>query len=431
MARPELTLPRAAGAVAALVVVAGTAIRQTQGGLGTASPPYIMDWDPRAGVGWTLAAVLAGVALVLLGPRALAARRGVVAIAGSTGLALAFGLALNAIGYGPDGWSRVFDLGPGGSFEAKNEYLPSLPVLDEYGPRFLLDRFAELVPALAPNAGAHPPGMLLVLHGLGIGSASGMAALCIAAAVGCVPATWAVARAAGLGEDDARRAALLCAACPVLLLYGITSADALYALIAAGTAALLAAPHRGLRAMGCLALAVATLFSWALLAVGAWATVLAWRREGLGSAVRLAAACAVAVVGWFAVLAVAFGYDAVDVLLRTSELYAGSVRTERPLWFWVLGSPTAWGTLLGLAVAGGWLMAVGRRTPAGLALAVVVVVASVAGFTAAETERIWLPFVPLACVAAAPEVPPGRLRAGLVAGVAVAIAIAALFETVW
>ena len=49
-------------------------------------------------------------------------------------------------------------------------------------------------------------------------------------------------------------------------------------------------------------------------------------------------------------------------------------------------------------------------THAAVALAVVVVVAAVAGFTKAETERIWLFLVPLACVAAAPAIAPRRTR---------------------
>ena len=40
------------------------------------------------------------------------------------------------------------------------------------------------------------------------------------------------------------------------------------------------------------------------------------------------------------------------------------------------------------------------------ALAVIVVVSAVAGFTKAETERIWLPYVPLACAAAAAHADP-------------------------
>ena len=41
--------------------------------------------------------------------------------------AVALGLSLSALRNGPSAWSAIFDTGPGGSFEAKNEYLPALP----------------------------------------------------------------------------------------------------------------------------------------------------------------------------------------------------------------------------------------------------------------------------------------------------------------
>ena len=57
-------------------------------------------------------------------------------------------------------------------------------------------------------------------------------------------------------------------------------------------------------------------------------------------------------------------------------------------------------------------------------------VSAVGGFTKAETERIWLPFVPLACVAAA-ALPIRRLSSVLLALGAQALAVELLFNTVW
>ena len=56
---------------------------------------------------------------------------------------------------------------------------------------------------------------------------------------------------------------------------------------------------------------------------------------------------------------------------------------------------------------------------------------AVAGFTKAETERIWMPFVPLACVAAAEQLPVRRLRPVLAALAAQALVVEILFNTVW
>ena len=71
---------------------------------------------------------------------------------------------------------RALFVGPRG--EGKNEYLPALPAFD-YGPRFLLDRFAELVPSLPVHGAGHPPGLLLVMHYLGLDTAPRLAAFCI------------------------------------------------------------------------------------------------------------------------------------------------------------------------------------------------------------------------------------------------------------
>jgi hypothetical protein len=60
----------------------------------------------------------------------------------------------------------------------------------------------------------------------------------------------------------------------------------------------------------------------------------------------------------------------------------------------------------------------------------VIVVATLGGFTKAETERIWLPFVPLACVAAA-SLGVRRLQLTLIVLAAQAIVIEVLFGTVW
>ena len=159
-----------------------------------------------------------------------------------------------------------------------------------------------------------------------------------------------------------------------------------------------------------MALAAASLLSWALLAVGAWATVLAWRRRGPLAAVGLAAACAAACLAVNGALAAAYGYDPIGTLRATEDVYRHSVASVRPYAFWVIGSPVAWGVMLGLPIAAAALRSLVRREDAAIALAVVVIVAAVAGFTKAETERIWLFLVPLACVAAAPAITPAARR---------------------
>jgi hypothetical protein len=331
---------------------------------------------------------------------------------------LACGLATGAARRGPEGWSQVFDLGPGGSFEAKNEYLPGLPAL-QYGPGFLLDRFAELVPSQTVNVAGHPPGLLLTMHALGIDTAGELAALCIAAAAAVAPLAYALARALGTAERRARTAGLLAALSPALLLFGVTSADAVYAALAVGAAALLCSQRPGLRAAGC-----------AAFAVGAFAAVVAWRREGLRPAALLAAGCAAAWVALNGGLWLAAGWDPIGTLLATEDVYRESVASRRPWWFWVWGGTVAWGVIGGVTTLW-WVVAVREGHAGAVALAVVIAVAALLGFTSAETERIWLPFTGLACAAAAAVLPPERLRAALALLAAQALAVQLLFSTIW
>jgi hypothetical protein len=61
----------------------------------------------------------------------------------------------------------------------------------------------------------------------------------------------------------------------------------------------------------------------------------------------------------------------------------------------------------------------------------VLAVAAVAGFTKAETERIWLFLVPFACAAAAPLLADRPLRRTLTLLAVQALVVEALFATVW
>ena len=73
----------------------------------------------------------------------------------------------------------------------------------------------------------------------------------------------------------------------------------------------------------------------------------------------------------------------------------------------------------------------GARETTAIALAVVVAVAALAGFTKGETERIWIFLVPLACLAAARSLRVERLPLILVLLTAQALLIEALFATKW
>jgi hypothetical protein len=97
----------------------------------------------------------------------------------------------------------------------------------------------------------------------------------------------------------------------------------------------------------------------------------------------------------------------------------------------VFGSLTAWAVMLGLPIMWFALRALSVGEPAAIAVAATVAVAALLGTTAGETERIWLPFAPLACVAAAAAVPAGRLRPILLLLTFQAMLVELLFFTVW
>jgi methylthioxylose transferase len=393
----------------------GLLLRASGEPLGTPLPPLLFDVDPEATAGYAFlaAALLAGGVALSPRLRALPPRSFAGAI---LVLALVVRLAVGAARSGPAGWDAPFDE----SFEAKNEYLAALPAL-RHGASWFLDRFAELVPALPAHAAGHPPGLLLTLHWLGLDTPEGASALLIGVAVLAVPLTYVLARRL-LDEDRARVAGLLAAFAPATTLYGVTSADAAFATIGVATAILLLARPIA----GAAALAFASFFSYALLAIGAWA-VLIRGRDGW----RLAGTCAVAVVAFYAGLYAVTGFELPSAVEATEEVYGNSVARRRPYEYWLFGSPAAFLAFLGLPIAWYATKAAAARWPAAVALAAVIVISTVAGFTKAETERIWLMYVPLACVAAAAMIPPRRVTLVLGALALQTVVVEVAFGTVW
>jgi len=393
--------------------------------LGVPLPPLFLFWEPTLEpvAGLAAAALLVS---ALGAPRLLSPRLGPVPFA-AAGLALGLGLrlVLSASRGGVGAWSAPF-----AGAEGSTEYLPAIPGVEGLGLATWLDRFAEIQPSLPVHPSAHPPGTIALLHVLGIDSAGAMATLTIAIGALAIPLTYLLARRL-LDERSARVATLLVVFCPAAMIYGVSSADAMFATLGLLAAVPLAARGPLPRAAGAFALTLASLFSWALLAVGAFAALLAWLRDGFRSALTLSLACAAAVVALHLLLFAGTGYDPIGSLLTTGELYRGGISEERPFWYWVFGSPAAFLIAIGVPLA--WYAAKGvaaGQRPA-LALAAIVVTAAVLGFSKAETERIWLFMAPLACVAAAPCLGDRRLPAVLTLLAAQAFATELLFDTRW
>ena len=417
-------LPVLVLAFVAAVFVWGRVLDASGEQLGTPLPPLLFDVHRQIAPVWALVAALVLAGGVVLAPRLRLLgpwRFGL----GLLGLALAMRLSLGAARLGPEGWDEPFHE----SFEAKNEYLPALGALD-HGAGWFLDRFAELVPALPVHAAGHPPGLVLALHWLGIDSPGGASALVIAVGVLGVPLTWLLARRL-LDEERARTAGLLAAFASATTLYGVTSADAAFAALGTGVAVVLLAAPRVAALAGAAALAVASFFSYALLAIGAWAALVRLGRDGWRTALGVAAACGLALVAFYAALWALTGFELPGVLAATEETYRNSVARLRPYWFWVVGSPAAFLAFCGLPIVWWAARAAAERRPEALALAAVLVISAVGGFTKAETERIWLMYVPLACVAAAAVLPPRRLPLVLTLLAVQSLAVELVFGTVW
>jgi hypothetical protein len=177
--------------------------------------------------------------------------------------------------------------------------------------------------------------------------------------------------------------------------------------------------------------ALATFFSWLLFAIPVWAVLVVLRRDGPRRAVALSLLCGLAVLAVYGMLALTLHYDPFATIKATAAVYHHGIARIRPYAYWLFGSPAAWWIGLGLPI--GWLAlrAAATRDAAALAVFAVIVFSAVLGLTKAETERIWLPFVPLACVAAAAVLPVRRLPIVLWLLVVQALAIQLLFDTIW
>jgi hypothetical protein len=231
-------------------------------------------------------------------------------------------------------------------------------------------------------------------------------------------------------EAEARVAALLFVFVPTSLLYGATSADSLFATLGVLAAVGLLARRPANRVAGAGALALATFFSYALLAVGAWSALVRWRRKGFGAALRLAALCGGVLLVAFLALDLLTGFDLIAAIRATDARYREGIARLRPYAFWFFGSPAAFVLMLG-PIAWFAARALAAKEATAVALAIVIAISVLAGYTKAETERIWLFLVPFACLAAARALPRRWLTAVLVGATAQAVLIEIFLATKW
>jgi hypothetical protein len=426
--------PPPSGNLIPLVVCAGALLTVAVGMVakvngvywGAAGQPLTLLWDPLLTPWLWLSFGGLGLALIL-SIRLFRSEAGPVRFALALfALSLLSRVVLNVARSGPEELYAVNIVRPLSS--GRLEYLSAMKELRAgIGP--FLDNFAEMVPTLPLHVAGHPPGLVLLLDVLGIETPEAMSALTIIVGAAATPLLYLIAKRL-YGETTARVASLLFIFVPTMLLYGASAADALFVTLALAAVAGLLATRPLSVLWGALMLALASFFSYALLVAGGWAGLVRWRRDGFRSMLAVAVTCGAALIVFYGLLALLWGFDVVGSIDATHDRYYQGVASVRPYLFYFFGSPAAFLVMLGPVA---WFAArsLGSREITAVALAVAILITVIAGYTKAETERIWMFLVPLACLAAARALPAKWLNPMLVALAAQAVLLQVLFDTVW
>jgi hypothetical protein len=402
--------------------------------------PLTGRWQPRFGWG-TVPALLVGAAAWRWAPElAISLRwRWLLLSVFVTGVAWLVSLAT------VDGWRGI-----GGPLARREEYLPSARVVTDIS--VTMHSFIDRIPAGSLNhwpthVAGHPPGallffVLLVRLGFGSGLAAGWVVLLLAATTPV--AVLITLRRLG-AEGPARRVAPLLAIGPSAIWLAV-SADAMFGAVAAwGLCCLaVAATCRAtptmvvLSGLAGLVLGCCVFLSYGLplLGVLALAVLLVARnpRPVVGAVVGVAV-----VVTAFALAGFRW-WEAYPVL---RERYYAGIASVRPAAYWV------WGDLAALAFSAGPIVgataaaALSRwrvvqrgdapgRVVVTLTLAALlsIVLADASLMSKAETDRIWLPFVPWLLLSVAVLSDRWRRRA-LAAQVILAFALETLLYSRW
>ena len=403
-------------------VVWGIQLRDTHPEMKLHAPPLFGRFDIRIDP-QLLPALALAVAAVLLAPRIARRASWRTLLLTATGAAIAWAVAL-AISDGVDSLTAPL-LG-------RHDYLRAAASIDS--PRAFLGSLTTDVSRWPIHVQGHPPGMVLLLWGLGrlgLGGAGPAAALVIAAGASTVPAAMIVVRE--LADERAARAAAPFLVFVPAAVWIATSADALYAGVIAWSIALLVlASRRGSTRSIPLALAGGVLFGAALLLTYGAAplalipvTVCAIRRRLAPLLWGAAGTVAVGAGFWAA------GFWWPDGLGATLDAYGSGVSADRPFSYFAVANLAAFAIALGPASALGLAALRDRRVwlIVGVAL-VAVAAADLSGLSKGEVERIWLPFVPwvvISTCALRPQIP----RAALTLQVVTAISIQVGVLTPW
>jgi methylthioxylose transferase len=397
--------------------------------------PLSAHWRPRVGRG-TVPAVLVAVATVRWFPRLADSLAWPRLLVVTFGVGVAWMVSLATV----DGWRGI-----GGVLGDRDEYLPAARRVTNVSAT--LHEFVDRISAASAHpwpthVAGHPPGALLffvmlVAVGLGGGMAAGWTVVLIAATTPM--AVLLTLRRLG-AEPAARRVAPILAVGPAAVWLAV-SADAVFGAVAAWCLCCLgySATSRSWRMAGwslvagwLLGCCVLLSYGLVLVAVLVVAVVAAARNPrplvgaGLGS---------MAIVSAF----VAAGFSWWQALPVLHDRYYAGIASMRPAVYWLWGDLAALcfcaGPIIGASVAvaaRGWRGEVEARPLVLLTLAAVtaIALADVSLMSKAETERIWLPFVPWLLLGVA-LLPKSWRRAALVSQVVFGVALQSLLLTRW
>lgn len=401
--------------------------------------PLSAQWRPRVGPG-TLPAVLLGVAAVRWFPRladSLSFLRLLV-------VTFAAGVAWMASLATVDGWGGI-----GTILDDQDEYLPTARRVTDVSAtlhQFVGRISADSTHPWPTHVAGHPPGALLffvvlVAVGLGSGLAAGWTIVLLAATTPL--AVLLTLRRLG-AERSARRVAPILAVGPAAIWLAV-SADAMFGAVAAWGLCCLAcsatarsrARSAGWSVLAGLLLGYCVLLSYGLVlfAVLAVAVVVVARNAhpliGAGAA-------SLAVVLAFA----AAGFSWWQALPVLHDRYYAGIASMRPAAYWLWGDLAAAcfcaGPVVGASIVLAWQRWPGVHTDVEtrplvlltLAAAVSVLLADVSLMSKAETERIWLPFVPWLLLGVA-LLPTSWRRRALVSQVVFGVVLQTLLFTRW
>jgi hypothetical protein len=414
-ARAALLRPLPVLAWAAIVVlghVLGAALVMRDPLVHVNAPPLVGTFDLRVGPSLLPAALLA-VAVLAAGPR-LAERWGfgrLLLATWATGAAWAVALAASA------GWSAV-----AAPLSSRYEYLGAVSRVGSPG-RFL-DTFVSALASYPTHVKGHPPGMVLLLWALdrvGLGGATAATALVIGVGALAAPAVLVAVRALG-DELAARQAAPFLALAPAAI-WLATSADALFAGVAACAIAAFACANRPWAAFAAgLLFGSALMLSYGIAPLGLVVLAIALRRRAW-RALAWAGAGGAAVFATFALA----GFWWIDGLQATRALYEAGIASRRPYADFVLINLAAFALAVGPAAAVGLTRLRGATALLTVSALAAVAVADLSGLSRGETERIWLPFVPFVVLAAGAT----RSRALLGAAAVLGLALQAGVRSPW